>query len=821
MKRILFFCSFYLYLFSFLHAEEVLKLIENGQSEYAIVIDNQAPKSVKDAAKELQYHFQKISRFKIPISHTHSGPVISLGATIQKSNAGIPEEKIHPDGFRILTKGKNLYIWGIDTKKGELEPVIGFSMGTLFGTYAFLEDQLGIKWIMPGKEGEIIPQQSSVSIPQLKINDKPDFQWRRIPYTGGNRPDVAQWELRNRMNNTSYRMSLHHYHAWHAVVPPKHFSQHPEWFAEINGKRAKPTGDRYKLCTTNTEMIDFYANELIEYFNKHPKQLSKSLSPTDSAGYCQCSKCNALDEKSELNGRPSKTRRILLFYNEVTKRVAKVHPQKMLCGYVYADFLKPPEDKAIQLHSSLFLVIAPHINYGYQYYRPDVQKQWLEIMTYWSQYTKNISYYDIILQTQNKGAPTGLAKEIYKEVYPKLKELGVKGTYMYGNSAWGHSAAFNWLTAKLNWNANLDVDKASKDFFNAAYGEAGPTVEKLYDLIDLKQKEYYKSHPKASYPLTQDILKEVFAKNIGELENLYKIASKIEISPVQKNRLNMLGENIKILYQNMLLLQLVSDSDDSVFKASEEDIKEIRQKRKGSLALPKAPSVSTKRPPRLSTKLFQQSSSVSEAMKSYRLRGNQYIVFQATSDDLVNIELSNLKVRGNPISYSIIDSLASPVKSGMLAKDTSITFPGKSGQYYHFYINSNGGSFEVQIKDIPWVVSTKNHDRLHFLGKTTPVYFYVPKGLKEFSLDLRSSFPHETAEAKLYNSAGKLVKTFTTIDKPVDTQSISSDGLDGTYWKLVIGETSKANLDDVFISFAKSLTGFVTLDPKNFLIVQE
>jgi hypothetical protein len=632
---------------------------------------------------------------------------------------------------------------------------------------------------------------------------------------------VKQWELRNRINVKAYNLSLIHSHAWHQVVPIDLFESHPEWFAEINGRRVKPSGDRYKLCSSNPDLVEHYAQWLIEYFEDHPDQRSYSLSPTDSGGYCECEACRALDEPSP-EGHPLMTRRILTFYNEVAKRVSPSCPGKMLCGYIYSAYLYPPADQSIELDPSLFLVIAPSINYGYTHFRPEIRADWHKIMSHWSGFTTNISYYDLTLMPQQMGAPCALGRDIFKSVFPGLKKYGVQGVYMYGNSAWGHGAAYNWLMAKMCWDADRDVDLTADEFFRLCYGKAGPAIKDLYAVLDVEVAEYYRAHSAARYSLNSDILKAVYVDNMDAIETHYRKALIAANGTNELDRVEMLGDNIKILYQSMKGLGFIPEGKDSVFDVSDETIAAIRKNREGTSVLSEEKKASDllKNLTNLSIEQVHSAVTNSESVRPFQLRGAQHMVIQATNDDLVSIDITNVISRGEMLQYSLLDSVGKEIHSGLTSHETSFSFPSRSGQYYHLLLSARAASYTVRIQNAPSVVSTQMRDGLHFLGKCTPIYFHVADDVEAFTLDLRSGFPGETTQAELFNPDGQLVSSFTTVDKPVDTQSVKTLGSDAGFWKLVISEAPQGALDDVYLIFDKQLSGFVTIDSTAFLIVQ-
>jgi len=310
----------------------------------------------------------------------------------------------------------------------------GSSAGTFNAACEFLERFAGVRWLMPGEHGDYVPQRSDLTVPQTDFSDAPAMQNRRVPYTQERRSDVKHWWRHQRLGWSLY---LNHSHNWRHTIPPSHFEQHPEWFPLHGGVRVPPTG-RYKLCTTNADLVRAYADATIDYFDQNPDATCYSLSPSDSAGYCECDECSALYE-NDPNGKRSVTPAILTFYNDVARLVAKKYPDKVLSGYVYADYLFPPK-KTIKLEPNVFLVWAPSFDYGFTLARPALQRQWEQLLEQWTQVTHNIAYYDLPVNiTTEAGAinPPGL--EILKFINPRLQDAEIKGVYVYGISAWGRA----------------------------------------------------------------------------------------------------------------------------------------------------------------------------------------------------------------------------------------------------------------------------------------------------------------------------------------------------------------------------------------------
>ena len=103
-------------------------LVKDGQSAYGIYYDGNAPLCVKRAAMEMQRVIRISTGVTLPILAAPKSPMICLGDNAASREAGFSSEKIPDEGFRIVTKGENIYILGQDwpdkKKKWRSEDVV-------------------------------------------------------------------------------------------------------------------------------------------------------------------------------------------------------------------------------------------------------------------------------------------------------------------------------------------------------------------------------------------------------------------------------------------------------------------------------------------------------------------------------------------------------------------------------------------------------------------------------------------------------------------------------------------------------------------------
>nr|MBC8873561.1 hypothetical protein [Planctomycetota bacterium] len=224
-----------------------VELVRNQGSGHVIYHDADAPLSIVMAASELQDYVHRVSGAKLALVQRPGERMICLGENAASRAAGLSPETIPWEGFRIATKGNNVFILGRDTADGERTPEGGTSAGTRNGVYAFIERFLGVRWLMPGEHGDYVPKSASVTIPETDVTDAPFFLNRRVPYTQERRREVKRWWARQRLGWSLY---LIHGHNWRRTIPASHFAAHPDWFPERGGVPVPPTG-RPKPCTTN------------------------------------------------------------------------------------------------------------------------------------------------------------------------------------------------------------------------------------------------------------------------------------------------------------------------------------------------------------------------------------------------------------------------------------------------------------------------------------------------------------------------------------------------------------------------------------------
>lgn len=557
-----------------------------GRSDYAIACDPAAPATVKRAAEELRRVLAAATGATLDLAQAPRRPVLWLGAGAPARQAGIDPEQLPWEGYRIVTRGADVLIVGRDTPDGQRTPEGGFSRGTEFGVDEFLERVVGVRWLLPGEVGEDIPRQATLSVPDLDLTGRPAFLFRQVN-VGNRTPVVQQWLTRNRVSgfstlaNTACSRLVFDTHSWAWNLPEEVVAQHPEFRAV--------RGERNKFCTSNLEAVELFAASVGKWLDQRPQWWMGSLSPSDGQSFCECERCRA-DYEQDWFGHVSVTPRLLKFYNEVARRVARTHPNRKLGAYVYGSYSYPPS-QPIAMEPNVQLDLYPLGTYGFGLYKPAYRDQFERLLAEWRKVTPEVGYgnYSTWLR-DDCGAPYGPGLEILALELPAVHRHGFQTVSMVGSAAWGYAGVTNYLTARLEWDPTQDVAVLYTDWLKRAYGGGWQAMDRLYRMLDEALKQYKTTvepveYRGSNYELTYDVIKHVHLPLWSRIESLYLEAMSRAGTDAQRARLQMFGDNLIIFQHALRQVDLLPEPEKSPFYRTDEQFAEWVKQHEGSLAL--------------------------------------------------------------------------------------------------------------------------------------------------------------------------------------------------------------------------------------------
>ena len=509
------------------------KLFGNGQSRYAIILAKDASPSEQTAAEELQYYIEQISGAKLELlsedNLSDHRKVIFVGYNQKYGlKTGVERPKDGDESFTYRTVGDDLWICG------------GKQRGTMYGVYAFLENELGVRWYTP--KCTLIPELESYTLKKLNHSESPYIGIRFTDYKEAQVDDFlahnklnSRWDvIHNKYGGLNGYWGAHTF-GW--FIPEGiYFAEHPEYFSLRDGER-KP----YQLCLSNPEVLELCKQAMKRAIEENPGFWVYSLSQNDNQLYCQCEKCQALaDEYGGQSGL------LLWFVNQVADYIKVYHPEKYISTFAYQytrgvpKNIEPADNVVIRLCSI-------ECCFGHPLAECDHNRAFMEDLRAWSKVAKKLYIWDYVCNFRQYLAPYPNFGVLAPNV-KTFKEHNVIGLYEEGvyNTVGGAFADLKaWIIAKLLWNPEQDTYALVRDFIANYYGAAAPYIQQYFDLCESLVKP--DTYLDIFYSETHPVYTEEFIAEATDLLNNARQAVENE-SDEMKHRVDLVRLQIQYLH---------------------------------------------------------------------------------------------------------------------------------------------------------------------------------------------------------------------------------------------------------------------------------
>ena len=495
-----------------LHAASAdrVSLVKDGMPVATIVVGEKLAAAEQYAAQELQEYLKKISGAQLPIGQhgeAIQGGRILLGTFESNASINALRDKLKT----VDTLGQEGFV--IKTIGGDLVIVGGGSSGTLYGVYTFLEKYLGCRWFFPGEDGEVIPKRESIQLGSLHDIEQPSLEYRGtfifdVPNNHQYDQKIVDWMARNKMNS---KMTHHHvigigiepsdptitttqyegmrsravtpdtsvHSFWWLVPADEYYDKHPEYFPLINGKRARPDNPgsvHVQLCLSNSEVLAIVVKKSRAFFAKYPEVKTMGVGPNDGEGWCDCDNCRAMGK--------TRTDQLVTFVNRAAKEIRKTHPNNYIGFLAYSDCTEPPTMKPADN------VMVEYVRNGrcYKHALNDPRcetnairareiKGWLEKVK-----PSHLTWGDFTDPWNDLPQPTA---GVMAEDLKWFSALGMAGlTTDVTPASWGMLKLYNYVAAKVSWDASLKYEDILDDFCRNYYGPAAEPMKEYYQALD-------------------------------------------------------------------------------------------------------------------------------------------------------------------------------------------------------------------------------------------------------------------------------------------------------------------------------------------------
>jgi len=433
-----------------------LEIVTNGVSNYEIVYTGDVNDSGHNSAKQLKRYIGEISKTNIPVvdegSQSDDKQKIYIGST--------PDTPLKKDEISIQTNNKDIFITG-----GSEEAIHN-------AVWVFLEEFLGCKWYSPTVEE--IPVNPTIKVDKaINYSYVPDITTRtvhsRLFYE---HKDFAE---KHKVSDVAfpYYVPSARVHTFHKFLPEElFFKENPEYFA-LRGSKRTPT----QLCLTNEKVLQIVKDSVSSLFRQYPQSNVISVSQDDNPQYCECENCAAIDKEED-----SHAGTMIHFVNDI----AKSFPDKTISTLAYQHTRKPPKVKP----DENLLITLCSIECDRSASIEEKCQDFAEDLIGWGKLTDNIRIWDYTTQFTNFLAPFPNIKTIQ----PNIKFFRDQSTkWVFEQHSNNPSELFelrSYITAKLLWNPDYDINELIKEFTDGYYKEAGVFVREYIDLIHQKLSEH-------------------------------------------------------------------------------------------------------------------------------------------------------------------------------------------------------------------------------------------------------------------------------------------------------------------------------------------
>ncbi|MDO8587515.1 MAG: DUF4838 domain-containing protein [Armatimonadota bacterium] len=508
-------------------AEPQFTLVKDGKSACSIVIAEKPSHNAKAAADELRSYVVRISGAELPIytdaaNDLPSGPKILVGRsrlTDAIEGLKIPDgitTNLREEGYVIHCKGDTLVVAGNDTRVGDertdkqrcplaYDSITSDEMylGTRYAVYDLL-NRLGVRWFMPGEYGEVVPKSATLRVPELSVEEHPDFPVRAYGIATDDEGGVQlyMWLLHNRMNPRTV--------GWFGMVadgtvgnilPKDQIKAHPEWFA------LQPDGTRNpnEACTADELRRNDpkYAGqprlleEILKRFEEPVKygQRVSCFAPADGAPICVCELCLKISNRFPDGMAYGPTteyttsQEYFYFVNKLLDAVAEKYPGYLIASNGYFNRYPPPEvGPEFNKHRNLTVMFADILAcsmHGYDDPRCWQNRQQYNYLKQWCKLSDKVWIYGYNYSLVNTtGTVTPMTRRAIRTI-PLMKEAGAIGFHDLDCSDLMHNAIASYVARfALEWNTKADMKAVLNDFYSKWFGPAAVPMRDYYNKLE-------------------------------------------------------------------------------------------------------------------------------------------------------------------------------------------------------------------------------------------------------------------------------------------------------------------------------------------------
>ena len=460
-------------------------LVSEGSTNYVVLLADDCTEEEKIAASELSVFFFEATGVKIETLEEKDytdGKYISIGKTnkLKENGVVVNTRTLTASGYIIKTVDENVFI-------------AGGTFGVVYGVYGFLEAQFNYRYY----DDNLYTLNKGVTDLKLINFDNqviPSFEYREISYGFQN-----QW-ITN-VKDSMYRWRMHHndlpylgvdgtaeWHNFFLAIPKEVYQkQHPEWYSP-DGTQLCLTRDLPGLAKEMAKKVELVLDEnpTLEYVH---------IGMQDTRTWCECDKCK--ETIAKYGGFNSST--YILFMKEVAKNLEgweDKNPTRnvYLMMFAYhktqdAPVVYNPQtgeydvvSEDLILPDNVFVLYAPIEADYYKTFKDSENSSVKVSIEGWGKMSSKLLLWIYMENFTDYQLPYW----IFNSIQTNMQMLKENNTFWcFNQSQWnnGNASGFSrlkaYVSSRLQWDCNLDVDDLIKEYCDVVYGDASATMQRL------------------------------------------------------------------------------------------------------------------------------------------------------------------------------------------------------------------------------------------------------------------------------------------------------------------------------------------------------
>jgi hypothetical protein len=337
-----------------------------------------APEPVRFAASELDRYVSRITGQQVRVATVSdpAWPPLQLqlmlgeeptpGTTVTHQLARSVEPV--PAAF-ASSPGADAFVW--QTGGGTLTVAGTNPRSTLFGVYDYLEDR-GCRFFSPDPDDEIVPRLSDIGLDQARARfEQATFPYRERHFLEWIDADLTRREIdhaaKRRMNGFVFHIEdfapepptwqivleelvpeiarrgllpgIGEHGGYILFLPPEQYAaDHPDWYAQVDGRRVggfRSDGERFQFCTEHPDAQAAFLSHLESFLRKNTRICILHLAPEDVGRWCECDRCSGIPVAE----------RYMRLDNAINERARRVRADLSVTHLVYANHAEVPTNE--------------------------------------------------------------------------------------------------------------------------------------------------------------------------------------------------------------------------------------------------------------------------------------------------------------------------------------------------------------------------------------------------------------------------------------------------------------------------------------------